>query len=222
MLAGRHGVKLQLFCMDACKQGSRRIIRLPRSQKGQGLSFITLIQRICPRRTLGNVFEGRRLRPGARVREADLKPTPDYPDTPLLLEYAGSDRSGSGHKRSSHTYILWRFEPSEGKWLELVRVEAEALEWIETIRPVALRNFTSRALDLTPILRAGEAASRVLIVLEAELEVMDIADRAVFLGYLYEQFTARLVRDGVDSAGCDSAGAELSRPVTAEPLSGVL
>src|SRR5947209_4528807 len=104
-------------------------VRLPRSSDSHSLSYAILIHRIRTRRMLGDAFEGRRLSPGATVAKTELWPTADRSVPPLLLEYAGSDRSGSGHRRSQHTYILCQFRPAQEKWHELVRASAEAMEW---------------------------------------------------------------------------------------------
>jgi hypothetical protein len=167
-------------------------VRLPRTANSQGISYAILINRICTQRTMGDAFEGRRFRPGATVAERELWPTGDQSETPLLLEYAGSDRSGSGHKRSQHLYLLWQFSSSNHEWREIARASAEGLEWVDALRPIALRHLAAPEAD--PQLAAANATSRVLMVLESELEVLDSADRRHLLGLLYEQFTARLSR----------------------------
>lgn len=174
-------------------------IRLPRSSDSHSLSYAILIHRIRTRRMLGDAFEGRRFRPGATVAKAELWPTAERSESPLLLEYAGSDRSGSGHRRSQHTYILWQFRPAQEKWFELVRASAEAMEWIDVIRPVAIK-YLSRKQESSEPTPSVVATSRVLCALDSELEFLNAEDRRGFLGLLYEQFTARLVRDGVADA----------------------
>jgi hypothetical protein len=173
-------------------------IRLPRSQTGNGLAYAILIHRIFPHRTMGDVFEGRRLRPGAKLQDAELGPAAGLPEPPLLLEYAGSDRKGHGHRRSQHLYILWRYNRDSRDWTQLASASAEGLEWVDTLRRVALRNLSGA---VAPAVAAHGATSRILTALESELEVLDTDSRHLLLGMLYEQFTARLVRDGVPETG---------------------
>lgn len=176
-------------------------VRLPRTPNSHGLSYAILIRRVHPHRTMGDVFEGRRVRPGANLTAAELWPTPDYPEVPLLLEYAASDRSGSGHRRRSHhLYLLWEFLQDANEWRELARANAEALEWIEVLRPAAMRHLKDARRESEAAL-AEMATARILTVLELELDVLADAERRNFLGMVYEQFTARLVRDGVAEVG---------------------
>ena len=172
-------------------------VRLPRSAESRkDLTYAILIHRVFPQRTMGDAFAGKRFRPGANIPEAALWPESDYPPQPLLLEYAGSDRSGSGHRaRSNQKYILWRFDTARLEWLELARASAAAVEWVEVLKPVALRWL----IETNPAqaMCAQDAAARVLGLLESELEPLRTEDRRNLLGLLYEQFTARLCRDSV-------------------------
>jgi hypothetical protein len=144
---------------------------------------------------MGDVFEGRRLRPGSNLPESELWDTLGRSCAPLLLEYAGSDRSGHGHKRSQHLYILWSYDPERHDWLELARTSAEGVEWVDVLRPVALRHLAGSA-PKGGAATAG-ATSRVLTVLETELETLDTDGRCNLLGNVWEQFLARLVRERV-------------------------
>ncbi len=178
----------------AAAELSRRRVRLPRTaQSRQSLTFAILIHRVLPRRVMADAFEGQRLRPGATIDEATLWPEPDYPKYPLLLEYAGSDRAGRGHKRSSQIYLLWRYDPANATWGELARSAAVSTEWVETMKSVALRCLA----DTMPSHAAGaaEAAARVLGLLEAELDPLESAERASLLGLIWEQFLGRLQRE---------------------------
>jgi hypothetical protein len=186
--------------LDPAASVSKFQTKLPRTSNSQGLSYAILIHRICPQRSMGDVFEGRRLRPGATLPETELWPTADHPETPLLLEYVGSDRSGSGHRRSQHLYILWQYRKDLREWIELARTRAEALEWVEVLKTAAMRHV-SAASTIPARSGAASATSRVLTVLEYELETLAVEDRRNLLGLLYEQFTARLIRDGVADSG---------------------
>lgn len=171
-----------------------RKIRLPRSAKTRrDLTFAILIHRVLPQRAMGDAFEGLRLRPGAHIDESRLWPEPDYPKNPLLVEYAGSDRAGTGHRRSAQTYILWRYDVAAGAWVELVRCAAVSTEWVETLKAVALRHLTGTEPDNPTAV--ADATSRVLCLLEAELEPLESGERSRLIGLLWEQFSARILRE---------------------------
>jgi hypothetical protein len=177
-------------------QGPEFYTRIPRTGDGRGLAYAVLIRRICPRRTAGDVFDGRRLRPGARLPESELRPTPEHPEAPLVLEYAGSDRSGRGHRRSQHLYVLWQYSRELREWRELARASGEALEWVDVLKPVALRSVgAGQAAGQGSPGRGAARVSHVLTVLEDELEDLAGVERRDLLGLLYEQVSARLAQD---------------------------
>jgi hypothetical protein len=183
------------------KPTTERMIRLPRSnsQSPGSLSYAVLIKKICPQRTMGDAFEGRRLRPGSIVPESQLC---QFAKNPLILEYAGSDRSGSGHRRSSHIYILWRYQADiREPWRELARTTAEGLEWITVLRPIAIQQLSSRRTQRggkDPVVeQAGAAISRVLSLLHSEMEILNVDERRCFLGFLYEQVLGVLSRERI-------------------------
>jgi hypothetical protein len=172
----------------------RRQVKLPRSAESrQSLAFAILIQRVLPQRSMGDAFQGKRLRPGATIAESDLWPTPEWPEHPLLLEYAGSDRAGSGHRRSSQTYLLWRYDPELPGWREIARASAVGIEWVDTLKPVAARYLAASEPPST----GADATARVLCVLESELEPLQSNDRRNLLGMLWEQVLGRMGRDHV-------------------------
>jgi len=170
---------------------SRRQVRLPRSAETRlDLTFAILIRRVYPQRVMGDAFDGKRLRPGATINESDLWPTPEWPERPLVVEYAGSDRSGHGHRRSAHNYFLWSYNPGAPGWAEIARASAVGIEWVEILKPVALRYLT--AANPANVTIATDATSRVLCLLESELEPLEAADRQTLLGLLWEQVLGRM------------------------------
>lgn len=114
-------------------------------------------------------------------------------------KYAGSDRSGRGHKPSQHLYLLWRWDTVKGKkerqWLELARISAEGLEWVDTLRRIAMGAMSGCGPKREAA--APAATARVLSALESELEILDTEDRRNLLGLLYEQFLGRMCRENV-------------------------
>lgn len=154
------------------------------------LTYAKLLRRVHPDRTMPNAFEGTYLKPGSRVEISALRPSDDYPETPLLLELAGSDHTGRGHHRSNQIYILWRFR--RGEWVEVVRTLSKGAEWIPTIRAVALRELGGPP-PADPELAAG-AVERFLQRLDRELGELSAADRGIALNLFFEQVAARMVQ----------------------------
>ena len=130
------------------------------------------------------------MRSGAMVNVSDLWPAPDFPATPLLIEYAGSDRTGWGHRRSNSIHILWRFDAGNKEWVEVARATGKGTEWLSALVPATLAQLGPRDL-LKPADFAERASSRVLILLDRELELLALADRGAMLSVLYEKVTAR-------------------------------
>jgi len=169
-------------------------VRLPHSAVSrQALTFVLLIHRVYPRRVMLDAFEGPQFRSGETIDQAKLWPEADYPAEPLLLEYAGSDRSGRGHRRSRHTYLLWRFDQVLGKWIELARSAAVSTEWVECLKPIALRCIKAAGREHPKT--AAEAVSRTLCYVHSEKEKLEGSALAEYIGLLYEQFTAMYVSD---------------------------
>jgi hypothetical protein len=170
-----------------------RKVRIPRSSKSRSsLTYAVLVHRVYPNRLYGDAFEGPVLPPGRLIEQSALWPGPDFPKEPLLLEYAGSDRSGLGHRRSNHTYLLWRYDVARSEWIEIARASAVSLERVEILKSAATQHL---AIVKPTLKTSAEAVSRVLCALESELEVLQDGERRGLMGLLYEQFTARLVRD---------------------------
>jgi hypothetical protein len=88
----------------------------------------------------GHPFAGVFLRSGAVVDGASLWPTSDYPAIPLLIEFAGSDRSGRGHNRSLDIHVLWRFDGRAFR--EVARVKSQGREWVFDFLPIVEREIS--------------------------------------------------------------------------------
>jgi hypothetical protein len=154
------------------------------------LTYAKLLRRVHPDRTMGNAFEGIYFKPGSRVEISELRPSADYPETPLLLELAGSDHTGWGHKRSNQIYILWRFR--RGEWVEIVRTLSKGAEWIQTILPVALREIGGPPPPDAEM--AAGVVQRFLAQFDRELGGLSAADRGIALNLFFEQVAARIVQ----------------------------
>ena len=143
--------------MQACLEFAPRVpisqgsMRIPRTCRHRGqLTYAKLLVRVYPHRAMANAFEGKLLKPGALIDEAELRPTLEYPAIPLLLEYAGNDRTGRGHRRSHDIYLLWRYDRAYGGWEELVRCASQGADWIQHLKPVALAELNRGVEPRTP------------------------------------------------------------------------
>ena len=163
-------------------------ITIPRSTPGRReRTYAQLVMRVHPHRALP--FEGRMFKTGSRVEEAELHPSSEYPAVPILIEYAGSDRTGRGHNRSPDVHVLWQFV--DGVWNELARVRSHGPEWMVHLRPIVELVLVS--LPVNHIEIAGQVSARVLRFLDKELEHLADEGRERAMSFLFDQFAARLV-----------------------------
>jgi hypothetical protein len=166
-------------------------VHIPKTCEYRGaLTYATLLSRVYPRRTW-NAFEGKRFKPGALIDEAELWPGPEFPAIPVLLEYAGDDRTGRSGRRPNHTYLLWRYDRKNALWVELARCTGQdGGDWIEYIKPIARLEL---ARDAEPIDARHAAAVSVLVLaaLDLELEKLSTEDRHLVMSFVYREFTAR-------------------------------
>jgi hypothetical protein len=145
---------------------------------------------------MATAFEGKLLKPGALIDEADLRPTPEYPEIPLLLEYAGTDHTGHGHRRSNDIYLLWRYDRAGACWVELIRATSQGADWIAHLKPIALAELR-RGVPPPDAANSANAAAgisgRVLSVLDHELEMLGAGERHLVMAFVYQAFTSRAV-----------------------------
>ena len=168
-----------------------RTLRLPMTASRRGaITYIKLLKTVNPDRSFGGyAFEGDLLQPGQAIDEQDLQPSPDYPETPLLLECAGGDGSGSGHRRSQQIYILWRYEGGAGNWEEVARTASANRDWTYDLGPIARREIYAK-----PVLVDSEAAAeRVIEALQAELDPLERKAQRLVILALYDRVAARVV-----------------------------
>lgn len=167
------------------------MVRIPRTcQSRAQLVYARLLLRVYPRRTMANAFEGPLLKPGSVVDENALWPNAQSPENPLLLEYAGNDKTGRGHRRSNDVYIIWRFDRARRAWDELVRSTSQGADWIAHLKPVAVAELARAGVKPDPV-SAGDVTTRVLAVLDRELEPLDSAERHLVMSFVYQEFSAR-------------------------------
>jgi hypothetical protein len=166
-------------------------LRLPHTSVRRGeYTFVRLIERIRPNEWHPMAIEGVNFKCGRESDERELWPAAHFPRVPLLLEHAGIAVAGWGHKRSSHTYILWKYDAAKTAFVELVRVVAHGNEWLEAIRAPALNAL--RDPEILSAHVAAAAAKRVYAAVEKELMYLDYEARGHFVSRLYEDAAGRL------------------------------
>jgi hypothetical protein len=151
-------------------------------------TYAKLLLRVDPRAPCGFGFEGKILRPGSTVTDAELRPSEEYPEMPVLLEYAQVAAQGRrGHNRRESLYVLWRFDGAT--WIELGRSMSASWEWAIDLRPLAVR-----ALDQRPHVMRDLAAAqkRIAAALAQELEGLESADQWRVLGIIHDQLACRV------------------------------
>jgi len=133
-------------------------------------------------------FEGRLMRPGITVTDAELRPTAEYPETPVLLEYAQvAAQAHRGHNRRESLYVLWRFDAEGNRWHELGRAYAQSWECALELRAIAVRALRPR-VDVMPDLTAIEA--RIRAALAGELAQIEPGYRGQVLAIIHDQLAA--------------------------------
>lgn len=177
---------------DAVTRGG---VRLPcSSARTCREKFLKLLSDVDPEAEHGFGFEGKFYRPGATLTDAELRPSPDYPLTPVVLEFFRGPAYGiPGNRRSDYIYILWRYEDASNAWRELGRAVSFSWEWAAELRPIAVRALREARHGQSEIMPDLSAiAGRIALVLDRELKSLDPPHRHKILGVLHDQFAARL------------------------------
>lgn len=169
-----------------------REIRIPNSASRRGvIAYAKLLHWVEQPATTGFDFEGRLLKPGQKIQEAELWPSEDWPRTPVLLECAGSEKPGWGHRREPQIYILWRYERESGQWREIARTAATNSEWCLILGPVA-RQAVVGAIPARPRAECAELADQVCRAIEEiVLRRLTAGDGAAVLARLHDLLAAR-------------------------------
>lgn len=171
-----------------------RGIKLPcSSARASKQSFAKLLSRVDPEAYNGFGFEGIILRPGRTFTEAELRP-PDFPSTPILLEYVGPSGPKRGHNRNAQLYILWRYEQELRQWVELGRARSVSWEWALDLRPLAVRALReARGSEMQVLPNLVMIAGRIAVFLDTELQPLERSDRERVLAVLHDEFASRIV-----------------------------
>ena len=170
---------------------AERTVWLPRSAERRGATnFLKLLCRINAYVRSGFDFLGRLLRPGARIPESDLWPSPEYPRVPLVLEGVQLDFSGHGHNRNAATFILWRYDRDTQQWIEAARSSAPGARWVHDLAPIARRLLGDTRVWPDPA--PAEICERFATILEGELAAVTHQVRIEVLSRLHDHCAGRI------------------------------
>ncbi len=170
------------------------MVRIPNTcSKRSSACYAKLLRSVRRIATSGFDFEGTLLKPGITIEEAALWPAPDYPETPVLLECAGSTGTGWGHNRSPWLFVLWQYDHSAGEFVEIARSLCAAGEWIQDLAELARSLIEAPRKPIAP--NVAEISRRIAWALEIELERLDDRARGAVLANVYNLFAARLVTE---------------------------
>lgn len=116
-------------------------VRIPRSSpRSCRDSYAKILMSVDPNAQHAFGFEGRVVKPGGVVTNAQLWPDARAPRIPIVLECASVPGQGKrGHNRREWLYILWRYNPDQDEWTEIGRSFSVAWEWACELRPLAVR-----------------------------------------------------------------------------------
>jgi hypothetical protein len=164
-------------------------VRLPETAVSRRQhTYVRLVRAVYPRRSFA-AFEGPLFRPGSVIEVAQLWPEADYPRVPLVIEYAGNDATGRGHRRSNDIYVLWRYEIARNAFTEVLRCVSQGADWLAHMRPAVIAELGRT--ETRDAKAAANLSGRVLALLDAELELLSDDERAVAMLFVYEQLAAR-------------------------------
>jgi hypothetical protein len=174
----------------------RRTIQLPQTS-GVGRrrdAYLKLLSRINSTPRSGFAFEGCFFKCGARVEFAELRPSTDYPEIPVLLEHSRGAAVGiPGNRRAPSLYVLWRWKPEIQQFSEMGRATSFSWEWTYDLAPLAMRVLAEARGAAPPECEADLPAIAIEIsaFLDKRLAILKPADRERLLGILHDHFAAR-------------------------------
>lgn len=163
------------------------MVRIPRTApRASAQVFARLLIHVDPTVRIGG-FEGTLIQPGRYVAESALRPTPQHPAVPVLLECAG--QSGRGHNRGDSLWLLWRYH--SGEWIEIARAYAPDWTWANDLRPIAIRALGQEKTVETPKLE--QKASRVIVAIDRQIRELGHEQQHQVLCVVERQLAARMV-----------------------------
>lgn len=179
-------------------------VRIPRSSpRSCGESYAKILTYVDPHADHAFGFEGKIVRPGSDVTDAQLWPDEKAPRVPIVLECASVPAQGKrGHNRREWLYILWRYSPDRGEWTEIGRSFSVAWEWACELRPLAVRALRESTPGVQIAVNFIEVQKRIRVMLDHELDGLEHRARWQVLSILHDQLACR-----VAEAGCSALSA---------------
>jgi len=169
-------------------------VQIPRSSTRRSqLQWAKLLAKVEPLEKFMRPYDfiGINFRPGSRVFEAQLRPTPDYPPVPVVLECAGIEIPGWGKQRPSvHRYMLWRWDRQRWEWVEIGRALSNCWDWAEVMGPLAMRAIDEQWPQTAPP-DLYVSAGRLVAQIDKELLRFPREDRWKLLAMLYDEVASR-------------------------------
>ena len=161
-----------------------RRIRLPKSAPGNAGAHVKLLYAIDPPGTHsleGMGWRGRVFAPGSRVTESELRPGPDFPERPLVLELAG--RLGRLANDPYH-WILWELGPND-EWTKLASTEAMRDEWAREFYPIAARALKEQGVGRVPPNQdLNRLTKKFQRFIDKQIEPLGLRQKALYLGMI--------------------------------------
>lgn len=157
------------------------------------MCFLKLLSSVDPDATHGFGFKGTFFRPGEIVGIARLRPTLEYPETPIILEQSLAPAHGiPGHRRCDTVIILWRWDATLNGWRELGRTVSVGWEWALEMRPLAIRALAEAHGRTVVFIDELAIVSRISEFLDHEVSVLAPSDRLRLLSVIHDQLAMRL------------------------------
>lgn len=169
-------------------------VRIPRtSPRSCRESYAKILTHVDPDAPHAFGFEGKIVRPGMVVTDAQLWPDERAPRIPIVLECASVPGQGKrGHNRREWLYILWRYSVDCGDWSEVGRSYSVAWEWACELRPLAVRALRESQPAVEVTINLAEVDRRIAALIDGELRGLEVIHQHQVLGILHHHLAVRL------------------------------
>ena len=180
-------------------------VRIPRSSpRSYRQDYAKILTYVDPDAQCGSGFEGKIVKPGTVVTDAELWPDEKAPRIPIVLECAKApgQEGKFGHSRRELLYILWRYNPDYDTWTEIGKAQSVSWQWAWELRPLAVRALCESRSREELAINFVEVQRRIQELLDRELKGLEHPQRWQVLGILHDQLAWR-----VAEAGCNRVAA---------------
>jgi len=177
--------------------GRERVVRLPQSGPNrQCMKYCKLLSKVDQNTgPSGYAFHGKIFRPGLSCALSSLRPSPEYPEVPVLLECAGPIEPAKYELKgmrdvTSYLYILWQLHGST--WVELARTQSTSSTWTLDLAHVARRALSEGGAQERQPLDMSAAANRIMGLFEREVEGLDGLEKWDLACLLHDSIAAQV------------------------------